>query len=179
MIGIPKLPTGQNILQVPLVHRTGTCSANIGEFLVDIARETFHQGPNFDFEETLGRADWKGDIAHALILEGFLDGELDLNGNVVDYNEGQFSLLLDFALNNLSDYVYDLEDKTREEEEERKDVFKKYMAVQLMHSNGVISVVGFRSTMMSKAEAENWLKEEAPQSPNREWVIVGDSGLTT
>lgn len=174
MIGIPKLPTGHHILQIPIEHRPGTTTATIGELLVEVSREAFMQDSGFG-PSIPGRPAWREDIAHALILEGFLDGELDNSGYVTECNYAQFDLLIQFALNALSDYVYYLVHPEDVEPEWKKE----YMAIQLMFSGSTPSVVGFRSTMMTKSEAENWLKEEAPQSPNREWVIVRNSGLTT
>lgn len=160
------IPTGPNLLQVPL-HNKPKTAATIGELLVDVAREYFHQGRKFTPQETFGTEDWRGDIAHSLILEGYLNGEMDNDGNILDYDEAKFNLLIDLALNNLSDYVYGL---TYPEDEE-PDYAKNYMAIQLRENNGTHSVVGFRHTLMTRSEAENWLKTEAPFSQGLTWVI--------
>lgn len=90
---MPKEYTPQEILTLPLGENDAKAST-VGEYLARLTTKLLFKQEAFDPEEPFGNPGWIEDLIHPLILNGYIDGELDESGSVMDYDETGFKTLL-------------------------------------------------------------------------------------
>lgn len=94
--------TPQDILSLSVeTEEYGTLS--LGAYLSVNTYDFLMLGDNF--EKQTDRI-WRENMAHAMILEGYIDGELDSSGSVTDYDRRQLNTALETAFDLLKQADY-------------------------------------------------------------------------
>lgn len=97
------LPDPRKLLALEIESETEKLT--LQEYLIGILDLMWTYPRGFDATKPYGYEGWKDEVVHAFILNGHLEGRLDNDGGVVDYNSTQFKELMDsvFSLLNSAD----------------------------------------------------------------------------
>lgn len=139
-------PTPQQILSTPMSENDAHADT-IGQYLATLTRTVWYEGEGFSGKRPFGNSGWKGEIAHALILNKILDGELDEYGLVEDYNDTEF--------HNIMDSVFTLLENADHSTIALPPVPKDHYVVRLDYDRGLDgALVDFLSEARTKADAQ-------------------------
>jgi hypothetical protein len=72
-------PTGAQILAVPM-QRNDADADTIGDYLVALLRKVWEDGDGFSGKRPFGNSGWEFDLYKALLVAGYVGGELDDEG---------------------------------------------------------------------------------------------------
>lgn len=99
------LPSPQTILATPMEENDAN-AGTIGQYLFKLTETCWMEEESFSGKRPFGNSSWKGEVASALILNKHLDGELDEDGYIKDYDDSQFTVIMDsvFELLAKADY---------------------------------------------------------------------------
>jgi hypothetical protein len=90
-------PTPAQVLACPM-RRNDADAATIGAWLMELLATVWRQQSDFSSKRPFGSSDWNGDLALALIRAGYLDGKLDNEGYLDDYDRERLDRLIAEAI---------------------------------------------------------------------------------
>lgn len=156
-----KVYTPQDILSLSVELEDGS-KLTVGSLLAQISYDILIMGEGFDPKyPVLGNPNWREDVAHAAILEGYIYGELDNSGSVTDYDRRQLNTALEAAFGLLKQADY----STLSLPPEPKEYF-----LIAFDSDGEMS--GYIEFPHTKEDAEKQLKTLEEGYPAGYWRIV-------
>lgn len=155
-------PTPTEILLTRL-EKNDADASTIGQFLAKLTQTIWIEEESFSGKRPFGNSDWKDPIIHALILNAYLEGELDEYGYIEDYDYSQFTVLMDsvFELLNNADYA------TLSLPPEAKN----FRLICLSYENGLPEIADYYCAPMTKEVAEKTLKDIEDEGNADGWII--------
>lgn len=90
-------PTPAQVLACPM-ERNDALAPTIGAWLIELLTTVWREQSDFSSKRPFGSSDWNGDLARALIRAGYLDGLLDADGDLDDYDQGRLDRLIAEAI---------------------------------------------------------------------------------
>lgn len=157
---MPKEYTPQEILTLSL-GKNDANARTVGEYLARLTTKLLFKQEAFDAEEPFGNPGWIDDLIYPLILNGYIDGELDDSGNVKEYDETGFKTLI----NRVTLFLQIADYSTLTLPPEPKEHY-----VMEFYKNGEIA--GYDSTPYTKEEAEKELEDYDPDDDYSTWRVV-------
>lgn len=157
---MPKSYTPQGILALPL-DKNDADADTFGRYLGALTAKVLHDQEDFSGKRPFGNSDWMSPLTHTLILNGYIDGELDEHGRVEDYSSNQFNAVL----NSVSDFLKAADYSTLSLPPEPKE----YFLVEINEHGHIADYIGSGYT---KEEAEKQLAEECTGPYDEGWTVV-------
>lgn len=142
--------TATEILLTPMTDNDAGAKT-IGQYLIRLSQQVISEVEGFSGKRPFGNSGWQLDIAHALVLNKFIDGELDEYGFVTDYSYPEFTAVMKT--------VYDLLFNADYSTLTLPPVPKDYYIVQLTADKDIErQMVDFDDGPYTKEDAENQLE---------------------
>lgn len=69
-------------------------AATIGQYLAKLTREVWEQEEGFSGKRPFGNSGWKHEIAKTLIVNNYIEGEVDSDGYIEDYVDSQYEAIM-------------------------------------------------------------------------------------
>jgi hypothetical protein len=95
-------PTGAQVLAVLLGDNDADAST-VREYLLQLLRELWREGEGFSGKRPFGNSGWEYEIYEGLVRAGIIEGALDSDGYLVDFDEAEAHRLVVEAIDALGE----------------------------------------------------------------------------
>ena len=156
--------TATEILLTPMTDNDAGAKT-IGQYLIRLSQQVISEVEGFSGKRPFGNSGWQLDLVHALVLNKFIDGELDDDGYVTDYSYTEFTA----AMKTVYDLMFNADYSTLALPPVPKDHYcvrltaDKYIERQRVY---------FDDTPFTKEDAEKRLEELNAGEKTTVWVAI-------
>lgn len=156
--------TATEILLTPMTDNDAGAKT-IGQYLARLSQQVISEVEGFSGKRPFGNSGWQLDIVHALVLNKFIDGELDEDGYVTDYSYTEFTA----AMKTVYDLLFNADYSTLALPPVPKD---HYIVLLTADRDIERQMVDFDDTPYTKEAAEKRVNHLNDAETNPIWVPI-------